>query len=203
MASLRVTKRVGVFGGTFDPIHSGHIAVAAAVRDRLGLDLVLFVVTSDQWLRENPPVASAEDRFHMVELAVDNVVGFTASDVDIVRDGSTYTVDTLSDLRQQLGSEAELFLIVGADSAASMDQWIRSEEIGDLTSVVAVGRPGQVFDPTSLASSHPASGAEYVEGPMVDVSATRVRGFLSAGKPVDELVARAVAEYIEKQGLYR
>jgi len=203
MASSRVTKRVGVFGGTFDPIHSGHIAVAAAVRDRLGLDEVLFVVTSDQWLRENPPVASAEDRFHMAELAVDNVVGFTASDVDIVRDGSTYTVDTLSDIQEQFGSEAELFLIVGADSAVSMDRWIRSEEIGALASIVVVGRPGQDFDSASLASSHPASGAEYVEGPMVDVSATRVRELLSIGLPIDELVAAQVVEYIEKQGLYR
>ena len=203
MSKSRVAKRVGVFGGTFDPIHSGHIAVALAVRHRLSLEEVLFVVTSDQWLRENPPVASAEDRFHMVKLAVDNVVGFTASDVDIVRDGSTYTVDTLSDLREQLGSEAELFLIVGADSAVSMDRWIRSEEIGDLASIVAVGRPGQVFNATSLASSHPASGAEYVEGPMVDVSATRLRGLLSAGSPIDEFVPGLVPEYIEKQGLYR
>jgi nicotinate-nucleotide adenylyltransferase len=203
MASTRITKRVGVFGGTFDPIHNGHIAVAAAVRDKLRLDEVLFVVTSDQWLRENPPVASAEDRFHMVELAVENVAGFRASDVDIVRDSSTYTVDTLSDLRDQLGVEAELFLIVGADSAASMDRWIRSEQISELASIVAVGRPGENLNPAVLAASHPASGAEYVEGPMVDVSATRVRELLSTDKPIDELVSRVVVEYIEKQGLYR
>ncbi len=203
MASSHVTKRVGVFGGTFDPIHNGHIAVAGSVRDQLDLDEVLFVVTSDQWLRENPHVASAADRFHMVELAVDNVAGFTASDVDIVREGSTFTVDTLVDLHHQLGISVELYLIVGADSAASMDQWRNGSEIGDLAKIVAVGRPGQEFSVESLAASHPASGAEYVVGPMVDVSATRVREFLSAGRPIDELVAGVVAEYIEKQGLYR
>lgn len=204
MASSRITnKRVGVFGGTFDPIHKGHIAVARSVSDQLGLDEVLFVVTSDQWLRENPPVASATDRFTMVELSVDNVLGFTASDVDIVREGSTYTIDTLSDLRQKFGSSTELFLIVGADSAASMSQWKNGSEIRELATIVAVGRPGQIFDVDSLDDSHPASGAEYVEGPMIDVSATRVRELLSTGQSVGDLVSEEVAEYIEKRNLYR
>ena len=203
MTTSRVAKRVGVFGGTFDPIHNGHIAVAAAVRDQLGLDQVLFVVNSDQWLRENPPKASAADRFTMVEQAVENVPGFTASDVDIVREGSTYTVDTLRDIRDQLGDSTELYLILGADSAASMDRWKSSNQINDLAKIVAVGRPGQPFDIQTLDKSHPASGAEYVEGPMIDVSATRVRDFLSEGRPIDDLVAATVVEYIEKRGLYR
>jgi nicotinate-nucleotide adenylyltransferase len=207
MASPRVTtnvaKRVGVFGGTFDPIHSGHIAVAEAVRDELELDEVLFVVTSDQWLRENPPEASASDRFKMVQLAVENVLGFTASDVDIVREGSTYTVDTLADLLEKLGDSTKLFLIVGADSATSMDRWKRGEEIPSLATIVAVGRPGQQFNAEELAASHPASGAEYVEGPMIDVSATRVRALLSVGQAVDGLIAEAVANHIEQQGLYK
>jgi nicotinate-nucleotide adenylyltransferase len=203
MTSSRITERVGVFGGTFDPIHNGHIAVAEAVRDRLGLDRILFVVTSDQWLRENPPEASAVDRFKMVELAVGGVAGFESSDVDIVREGSTYTVDTLSDLNRQLGDSAELFLIVGADSAISMDRWRNASEIEALARIVTVGRPGSEISIESLDGSHPASGAEYVEGPMIDVSATRVREFLSTGQPVDDLVAETVAEYIETQGLYR
>ena len=203
MTSSRITKRVGVFGGTFDPIHNGHIAVARSVFAALDLDQVLFVVTSDQWLRENPPVASAAERFHMVDLAVDNVLEFTASDVDILREGSTYTVDTLRDIRVQFDDFAELYLIVGADSASSMDRWKDAEMIGSLAKIVAVGRPGQAFAIESLDDSHPASGAEYVEGPMIDVSATRVRDLLSAGKAINELVAEPVVEYIEKQGLYR
>lgn len=203
MASSHVTKRVGVFGGTFDPIHNGHVGIAQAVREKLDLDKVLFVVTSDQWLRENPPVASATDRFNMVELAVDNVLEFVASDVDIVRDGSTYTVDTLRDLKAQLGDDVELFLIVGADSAASMDRWKQADEISSLATIVAVGRPGQEFSVESLGESHPASGAEYVEGPMIDVSATRVRGFLSDGQSITELTDEKVAEYINNRNLYR
>jgi len=205
MASSRITtnNRVGVFGGTFDPIHNGHLAVARSVLDALDLDQVLFVVTSDQWLRENPPVASAANRFHMVKLAVENVLEFTASDVDIVREGSTYTVDTLRDIREQFDESAELFLIVGADSAASMNRWKDAELISGLASIVAVGRPGEEIDPLTLDDSHPASGAEYVEGPMIDVSATRVRDFLSDGRRIGELVSEPVVEYIEKQGLYR
>ena len=203
MTSSHVAKRVGVFGGTFDPIHNGHIAVASAVYEELNLDQVLFVVTSDQWLRENPPEASAADRFRMVGLAVENILGFSVSDVDIVRERSTYTVDTLRDIRGQLDDATELYLILGADSATSMDRWKSAGQIGALAKIVAVGRPGRPFDAETLDKSHPASGAEYVEGPMIDVSATRVRGFLSEGRPINDLVAATVVEYIEKQGLYR
>ncbi len=203
MASSRVKRRVGVFGGTFDPIHAGHVEVAHAVLKALCLDRVLFVVTSDQWLREHPPVASAVDRFRMVEIAVENDPEFTASKIDILREGSTYTVDTLNDLTMQLGDSVTLYLIVGADSALSMDQWKDAGEIARLASVVVVGRPGLEFGVESLGEPHPASGAEYVEGPMIDVSATCVRDLLSENRPVSGLVAEAVGEYIEKQGLYR
>lgn len=203
MTSSRVAKRVGVFGGTFDPIHSGHIAVATAVRDELELDQVLFVVTSDQWLRENPPEASAADRFRMVGLAVENILEFSVSDVDIVRESSTYTVDTLRDIRDQLDDSTELYLILGADSAGSMDRWKSAYQINALAKIVVVGRPGQPFDTQTLDKSHPASGAEYVEGSMIDVSATRVRDYLAIGRPVTDLAPPVVIEYIEKQGLYR
>jgi len=203
MSTSRITKRVGVFGGTFDPIHNGHVAVARAVLDALKLDLVLFVVTSDQWLRESPPQAASSDRFNMVELAVDNVSEFEASDVDIVRDGSTYTVDTLRDLGSKHGDSTELFLIVGADSASSMDRWKDAEIIGQLATIVAVGRPGQALTLSDLPGSHPAAGAEYVEGPMIDISATRVRERLATGDPIDDLVSDSVVEYIEAHDLYR
>ena len=198
-----VARQIGVFGGTFDPVHNGHMAVAEAVRSELGLDVVLFVVAADQWLREYPPVASAADRFAMVELAVGEVSGFEASDLDMTRDGSTYTVDTLTDLHENLGGDAELHLIVGADSAMSMDGWKRAETIGSLARIVAVGRPGLAFDGWSLAESHPARGAVYVEGPMVDVSATEIRDQVRADKSIAGLVPDRVADYIEANGLYR
>lgn len=203
MQAAAPARKVGVFGGTFDPVHNGHLAIADAVMNAKGLDAVLFAVTSDQWLRSDPPVASSGDRFRMVEIAVDNCRGFEASDVDIAREGSTYTVDTLTDLRGRFGEATELTLIVGADAALSMDRWRSADQIVSLANIVAVGRPGTELDVASLDDSHPAKGAEYVEGPMVDVSATAVRDRLRAGESVDGLVAGLVAEYIEANGLYR
>ena len=202
MSTSRITKRVGVFGGTFDPIHVGHLAVASAVQKELRLDQVLFVVTSDQWLRETPPVASAGDRLCMVEIAVSDKPGFSASDIDIKREGSTYTFDTLNDLRDELGESSEMFLIVGADSAMSMDRWKNGDRIPELASIVAVGRPGQDFQIDVLGESHPASSAEYLDGPMIDISATHVRGLLSDKRSVSDVVPGSVVDFIEKQGLY-
>ncbi len=196
-------NRVGVFGGTFDPVHNGHIAIAEAVRDELDLDVVLFVVAADQWLRENPPKAPEGDRFRMVGLAVENLPGFEASDVDIVRGGPTYTVDTLIDLRERLGGTAELHLLVGADSALSMDRWKSGKTIGTLARVVVIGRPGLEFGARSLDKSHPARGAVYVEGPMIDVSATAIRALVRVERPIAGLVTDQVAKYIEAKGLYR
>jgi nicotinate-nucleotide adenylyltransferase len=203
MATSHVSKRVGVFGGTFDPVHNGHVAVASAVLEALQLDQVLFAVTSDQWLRDSPPEASSTDRLRMVELAVEHVEEFAASDVDIVREGSTYTVDTLRDLRLLLGETVELFLILGADSALSMDRWKDAIRIAEMATIVVVGRPGEHFELESLSEEHPVSGAEYVEGPMIDVSATGVRGFVRTRKSVDGLIAETVAEYVGQRNLYR
>ncbi|HCI85428.1 MAG TPA: nicotinate (nicotinamide) nucleotide adenylyltransferase [Dehalococcoidia bacterium] len=203
MSDPNVPKKIGVFGGTFDPIHSGHIAVGRAVRDELELDRVLLVVNSDQWLRDNPPSASVADRFAMVKLAVEHEIGMEVSDVDIARGGSTYTVDTLSDLRQQLGSSVELHLVVGADSALSMDRWRDCQQMKQLAKIVAVGRPGQQFDSGLLDSSHPASGAEYLEGPMIDISATGIRELIDSNRSVDQFLTPAVATYIKSHNLYQ
>lgn len=203
MSDPDASMKIGVFGGTFDPIHNGHLAVARAVREAFDLDRMLLVVNSDQWLRSNPPMASASDRFAMVALAVEHETGLEVSDVDIVRDGSTYTVDTLRDLREQLGDPVELHLVVGADSALSMDRWKDAEVITELAKIVAVGRPGQQFDPGLLDDSHPASGAEYLEGPMIDVSATEIRELLNSNRSIDHLVTSPVAEYIKNQSLYQ
>jgi nicotinate-nucleotide adenylyltransferase len=125
-----------------------------------------------------------------------------ASDIDIKREGSTYTVDTLNDLRDELGDSAELFLIVGADSALSMDRWKDGNRIPGLANIVAVARPGQDFQIDGLCDSHPAIGAEYLEGPMIDISSTRVRDFISDKRSVRDLVPSSVAEFIKNQGLY-
>ena len=148
------------------------------------------------------PVASAGDRLCMVEIAVSDKPGFSASDIDIKREGSTYTFDTLNDLRDELGESSEMFLIVGADSAMSMDRWKNGDRIPELASIVAVGRPGQDFQIDVLGESHPASSAEYLGGPMIDISATHVRGLLSDKRSVSDVVPGSVVDFIEKQGLY-
>ena len=191
-----------MLGGTFDPVHNGHMAVAESVRNELGLDTVLFVVAADQWLRSTPPEANAAARLAMVELALEDTPGFEASDADIARGGPTYTVDTLAELRDRPGGASELHLIVGADSAVTMDRWKSAEKIASLARVVVVGRPGLEFDGRSLSRSHPARGAVYVEGPMADVSATAIRRLVRAGEPIAGRVPAKVASYIEAQGLY-
>ncbi len=198
-----VTRKVGVFGGTFDPVHCGHLAIAESVQNELGLDMVLFVVAADQWLREIPPVADAGSRFAMIELATESFPQFETSDVDIVRDGPTYTVDTLADLRDRLGDEVELHMIVGADSALAMNRWKNAAKIESLAKIIVVGRPGSEFGDGPRDRSHPAHGAVYVEGPMVDVSATAIRQLVRDNNSITGLVPVPVANYIENNGLYR
>ena len=192
-----------MLGGTFDPVHYGHIGIAEAVLNELDLEVVVFVVAADQWLRPAPPVASADDRLEMAMSAVENTREFVVSDVDITRIGPTYTVDTLNDLRKWLGGGVELFLIVGADSALSMHRWDSAEAITSLARGVVVGRPGVKFDGRSLPESHPARGAEYVEGPMADVSANAIRDRVRGGDSLVGYVPQSVASYIEDEGLYR
>lgn len=202
ISSLGRTRRLGVFGGTFDPIHNGHFSVAEAVRARLCLDQVLFVVAANQWMRSNPPVAPAYARLKMVELAIENVPYFRVSDMDIVRAGKTYTVDTLTSLRAKICQKSEMYLIVGADSAMVMDEWKMAQKLRSLTEVVAVGRPGIKFQRQSLPELHPAKTATYIDGPMIDISATIVRNLVMEGKTVSGLVADPVINYIRVNGLY-
>ncbi len=200
-ASRTSTKRIGVFGGTFDPIHNGHVAVAQFALSGFSLDEVHMIVASDQWLREKAPAASAEYRLEMVRLAVQKENHIVASDIDLRRSGSTYTVDTLSDLRDQYPN-ASLTLISGVDSALSMDRWHRGDQLTQLADIAVVGRPGETLDLDSLDDTHPAKNAKYLEGPMVDVSATLVRERIESGERADDLVPGVVADYINEHGLY-
>ncbi|MGA0275700.1 MAG: nicotinate-nucleotide adenylyltransferase [Dehalococcoidia bacterium] len=200
-ASPTSTKRIGVFGGTFDPVHNGHVAVALFALSGLSLEEVLMVVASDQWLREKAPVASAEHRLEMVRLAVEDENQVVASDIDLRRSGPTYTVDTLSDLRDQYPN-ASLTLISGVDSALSMDRWDRGDQLSQFAEIAVVGRPGETLDLDSLDDTHPAKNAKYLQGPMVDVSATLARERIESGQRVDDLVPTVVADYINEHGLY-
>ncbi|WP_420640229.1 nicotinate-nucleotide adenylyltransferase [Candidatus Poriferisocius sp.] len=188
-------RRIGIFGGTFDPVHVGHIVVAVWVRDALDLDRVDLVVAHEPWQKLDRPVLSpARDRLAMVEAAVDGIDGVVASSVEIDRGGLTYTVPTLEAYRSDNAEDA-LYLIVGSDAAATMDTWHRYPEIAELAEVVVVDRPGAV-------GGRPPVAHQVVECPLVDLSSTMVREWAEAGRPLDGLVPPAALAYGRKAGLY-
>jgi nicotinate-nucleotide adenylyltransferase len=191
-----------VFGGTFDPIHIGHVRVAEAVRDAIPLDPVFFVPAARPRLRSALPVATIDHRVAMVRLAVRGLSWARVSMVDAVRPGPAYSVDTLRDLRRELGEAADLYLIVGADSLASLPEWKNPGELAGMARLVCVGRPGNVR-PSGLPPEHPGREAMYVEGPMAEVSATDIRKRIKSGRPTTGLLQASVANYIERNRLYR
>jgi nicotinate-nucleotide adenylyltransferase len=191
-------ERLGVFGGTFDPPHVGHLVSAVNVRHELALDRVLMVVNNEPWQKTGSrAVSPAEDRFGMVEAAVADVVGLEASRLEIEAGGPSYTADTLATLRAEEPTR-ELFVILGADAAAGILTWERWAEVRDLATIVVVERPG----------AHPATAPEgwrwtWVEVPSLDVSSTDLRARAVDGRPLDYLVTHEVADWIEAHGLYR
>lgn len=194
-------RRIGVFGGTFDPIHEGHLAVARCAQDAFRLDTVLFVPAPRPWLRPRVPVAPPGDRLHMVRLATAGEPSFRVSTVDLDRRGTTYTADTLQDLTTDLGRDVEFYLILGADSLRRLDRWGRVDEVLAQCAVAGVGRPGEPRPP-DLPEGHPGRKALFVEGPMISVSATEIRRRLSAGESCAGMLPSAVERYIREKGLY-
>ncbi len=194
-------RRIGVLGGTFDPIHNGHLAVGRFVMAALGLDEVVFVPAGRPWMRDRRPETSPVERLEMVRLAVEGQEGFSCSDVDVRRPGPTYTVDTLRDLQAGYCRAARLYLIVGADTAYGMHLWRYASRLSSRCSVVVVGRPG-MFPLSGLPEGHPARGAIFLEGPMNEVSGSGIRDTLLRGElPVGQ-VPVAAARYMASRGLY-
>jgi nicotinate-nucleotide adenylyltransferase len=189
--------RVGVFGGTFDPPHLGHLVVAVNVRHELGLDRVLLVVANEPWQKVGDrPISEADDRLAMVQAAVAGVDGLEASSVDIDRGGPSYTADTLRDLHD-LDPASELFLILGRDAALGVPTWERAEELPSLATFVVVDRPGAETGqlPGALAWLR-------VEAPRLEVSSTDLRARVADGRPLQFLLPDAVISCIQERGLY-
>ena len=194
-------QRLGVIGGTFDPIHTGHLLLAQFVYERLSLTTVLFVVAADPPHKDHrSDIVCADDRMAMLELAIDGVDHFEACRVEIERPGKSYTVDTLKQLRV-LNPGAELFLIIGADNAADMATWHDPAGIMEQCTVVAGSRvtDDRAVDPDILDI---AAQILFVETPVVEVSSTDIRRRLRQGLSVRWLVPDSVAQYIRSQGLY-
>jgi nicotinate-nucleotide adenylyltransferase len=186
-------------GGTFDPIHHGHLVAASEVADRFSLDEVVFVPTGHPWQKSDAEVSPAEDRYLMTVIATAPNPRFHVSRVDIDRKGPTYTVDTLRDLRDQYGPDAELYFITGADALERILSWKDAEQIFELAHLVGVTRPG--FE---LSAAHlPADTVSLVQVPAMAISSTACRARVAAGQPVWYLVPDGVVQYIAKRHLYR
>ncbi|MDO4761401.1 MAG: nicotinate-nucleotide adenylyltransferase [Corynebacterium sp.] len=192
--------RVGIMGGTFDPIHHGHLVAGSEVAARFGLDLVVFVPTGQPWQKAGREVSSAEDRYLMTVIATASNPRFTVSRVDIDRPGDTYTIDTLTDLSKQFPT-AELFFITGADALAKIMSWRDWEKMFQLATFVGVTRPGYVLEETNIPAQH-RDRVELVEIPAMAISSTDCRARASQGAPVWYLVPDGVVQYINKNRLY-
>ncbi|MDQ4069906.1 MAG: nicotinate-nucleotide adenylyltransferase [Actinomycetota bacterium] len=189
-------ERLGIFGGTFDPVHVGHLVAALNARHVCRLDRVLLVVANRPWQKQDRTVTPAEHRFALVEAAVAGVAGLAASRLEIDRGGETYTADTLEALAAE-DPYRELFLVVGADVAAELDTWQRVDVVRRLATLVVVSRPGA---PTTYPG--PGWRVEHVAIPLLDLSGSDLRARATAGLPLDFLVPSAVIDRIRALNLY-
>lgn len=188
---------IGVMGGTFDPIHHGHLVAASEVMDVFNLDQVVFVPAQMQPFKAGRRVTSPEHRYLMTVIATASNNRFTVSRVDIDRGGTTYTIDTLNDLHQQRPN-ADLFFITGADALEQILTWKDAEQLFDLAHFIGVTRPGHELN----AAGIPKSAVSLLEVPAMAISSTDCRARVAAGKPVWYLVPDGVVQYIDKYGLY-
>ncbi len=190
--------RVGLLGGTFDPIHLGHLRAAETAREGLGLDVVAFLPSGEPPHRMGP-LASALDRFTMACLASAGHPHFAVWDTELQRRGPSYTVDTLAGLRVERPDD-ELVLVVGSDTWPEMTDWKQPERLFSLAEVAVVGRPGP--PPPAVAPPFPGARVGRVDGPALPISATWIRELVHRGESVRYLVPGPVAEFIARRGLY-
>ncbi|MBA7480305.1 Nicotinate-nucleotide adenylyltransferase [subsurface metagenome] len=196
---------IGVMGGTFDPIHNGHLMVAEEVRTRLNLAEILFVPAGQPWLKTDTPISPAEHRIQMVRLAIAGKPYFGLSTIEVERAGPTYSVDTVAKLKAQLGAGDELFLILGWDSLAELPQWREPSQLIEMCHLVVVPRPGYPTpDLNSLeaAISGLSQRVVFLDGPEIDISASEIRDRVARGLSVHHLVPEPVNRYIKEHRLY-
>jgi nicotinate-nucleotide adenylyltransferase len=191
-------RRIGIMGGTFDPVHHGHLVAASEVQAQFDLDEVIFVPTGQPWQKSDRKVSAAEDRYLMTVIATASNPRFSVSRVDIERGGTTYTIDTLRDLHSTY-PDAELFFITGADALEQILSWRQAEELFSLAHFVGVTRPGYRLDDAHL----PTGSVSLIDVPAMAISSTACRERVESGLPVWYLVPDGVVQYISKTDLYR
>ncbi|MCX5994800.1 MAG: nicotinate-nucleotide adenylyltransferase [Chloroflexi bacterium] len=200
-------SKIGVLGGTFDPIHLGHLIVAEDIRQKLGLGEVLFVPAGRPWLKlkEEKPISAAEHRLDMVRLAVASNPYFKVSTLEIDRPGLSYSIDTILELKAKLGAGAEIYFIVGPDALAELPRWKDPGRLIEICQVVGIGRPGHTQTESHiLESSIPGVSQRImlVDVPQIDISATEIRKRVAQGLSIRYLVPEAVEKYIAEHKLY-
>ncbi|NLE98927.1 MAG: nicotinate-nucleotide adenylyltransferase [Propionibacterium sp.] len=193
--------RLGVMGGTFDPIHHGHLVAASEVAAKFDLDEVVFVPTGVPWQKSKRKVSLAEDRYLMTVIATASNPRFSVSRADIDRPGDTYTVDTLKDLRAERGEDVDLFFITGADAMRQIMTWRGAHELFELAHFVGVTRPGVPMTIDDLKHL-PAEAVDLLEVPALAISSTDCRERTKQGEPIWYLVPDGIVQYIAKRGLY-
>lgn len=187
-------QNIGILGGTFDPVHNGHLSIAAAAMRQLGLDVLLLIPNARSPLKSAGPIASFAQRVDMLQLAITAHPEYVVSQIEGARGNTSYTIDTLRELAV-LYPKAEFHLIVGADALADFQLWREHEDIRRLAQIAYVGRPGSTIKPDGITATR-------LEMPPMDVSSTAVRDRVRDGQPIDEFVPPVVAEYISAHRLY-
>ena len=198
--------KIGIMGGTFDPIHMGHLIVAEAVRMALELDKVLFIPAGEPWMKTDRQINGAPHRVEMIRLAIESNPFFQLSTIEIEHPGWTYTVDTLEQLSKDFDNETRLFLLIGWDGLMNMPKWKAPYRISKMATLVTFPRPG-VPEPdiSVLEESMPGLSERMIklDGPCIEISSTDIRERLAEGRSVRYLVPAEVERYISAQGLYK
>lgn len=198
--------RRGILGGTFDPIHTGHLILAQEVQWRLGLDEIWFLPAGEPWMKRGEPLTHKDHRKAMVELAIAGNPTFRLSTAELDRPGDTYTVETLEELRSDQLKGDDVMFIMGVDTFNSLPRWKDPARILELVRLVVALRPGYGrMDPKELEAIDPTAGERVMtlEVPLIEISGTELRRRAAAGEPIHYLVPDGVREYIENNSLYR
>lgn len=201
-----VTRRIGILGGTFDPIHVGHLMTAEAVRDEFSLDKVIFIPAAVPPHKMDQQVTEARHRYLMTVLATTSNPHFDVSSIEMDRPGPSYTIDTIYELKRQYGENTDLFFITGADAIADIPTWDRIEELLGLCQFIAATRPGFLPNVDNIKDYFGELGSTRIhrlETPELEISSTNIRERLKRGFSIKYIVPAAVEDYIYKEGLYR
>lgn len=199
-------RKIGILGGTFNPVHIGHLVMAEVARQECNLDKVIFIPTGDPPHKVGQYVELSEHRLKMVELAVSDNPFFEVDDLEIRRSGITYTIDTLLEYRARAASDVQLYFIIGGDTLMEITSWRRFEEVLKLCSFAVYQRPGymrkEIEHQANYLRLHMGASIFFVEGPALDISSTEIRQRLKQRKTVKYLLPSQVDEYIHKHSLY-